>query len=110
MARTLSILFLLSLLPLVHSTPVSAGRSPGSEILVIQAGQLIDGTGRAPMANVMIVVESGGLPIKAGEEVIDGIGVGGGRVAPARRIRWSSLRRLDDGQCTHRSQAYGAPG
>jgi hypothetical protein len=63
MARTLSFLVLASLLLWTVCSPVSAEHSPGREKLIIHAGQVIDGTGRVPMRDAVILVE--GERIKA---------------------------------------------
>jgi hypothetical protein len=63
MARALSFLVLASLLLWAVCSPVSADHSRGREKLVIQAGQVIDGTGRVPKLDAVILVE--GEQIKA---------------------------------------------
>jgi imidazolonepropionase-like amidohydrolase len=57
MVGMLSVILLASLLLWARSASASAEPSPGSEVLVIQAGQVIDGTGRPPMADAVIMVE-----------------------------------------------------
>ncbi len=42
---------------LLAACPASAATESPSEILVIQGGQVIDGTGRDPMLNASIVIE-----------------------------------------------------
>ncbi|MGH8066892.1 MAG: amidohydrolase family protein [Candidatus Entotheonellia bacterium] len=83
MARTLSFLVLASLLLWARCSPVSAEHSRGRENLIIQAGQVIDGTGRAPMRDAVILVEgeqikaigrSGDIDIPPGAHILDARG------------------------------------